>query len=95
MRAKKPSTKPKTITSCAATIVSVMMAPTEPQVAGSTVLVRFEVTLGERGLTDGGSIQLRWENWRAGREFRFGNMRVTCGRQDAVFDVARERVAIP
>lgn len=67
---------------------TVTMAPTEPQVAGSTVPVCFEVTLGERGLIDGGSIQLRWENWRTGREFRFGNMRVTCDQPGAAFAVA-------
>ena len=67
---------------------TVMMAPTEPQVAGSTVPVRFEVALREQGLSEGGSIQLRWEGWRAGREFRFGNVRVTCDQQDAAFAVA-------
>ena len=67
---------------------TVTMAPTEPQVAGSTVPVRFEVALGTRGLVDGGSIHLRWEDWRAGREFRFGKVRVTCDRQNAAFAVA-------
>ena len=67
---------------------TVMMAPAEPQVAGSTVPVRFEVALGTRGLVEGGSIQLRWEDWRAGREFRFGNVHVTCDQQDAAFAVA-------
>ena len=67
---------------------TVTMAPTEPQVAGSTVPVRFEVALGERGLAAGGSIQLRWEGWRAGREFRFGNVRVTCDQEGAAFAVA-------
>ena len=63
------------------------MTPAEPPVAGSAVPVSIEITLGDRGLETGGSLQLRWENWRSAREFRFKDFTVACAGQDAAFEV--------
>ena len=64
---------------------TVTMTPAEPQAAASTVPARFDVTLGGRGLADGGSITLRWEAWRPAREFRFRGYKVTYSHQGAKF----------
>lgn len=65
----------------------VKMTPAEPQLAGSTVPVRFEFTLGRRGLRPGGRLALRWERWRPAREFPMRKFRVACGQKDAKFQV--------
>jgi hypothetical protein len=63
------------------------MAPAEPQVAGASVPATFEVTVGEFGLTRGGSLQLRWENWRPAREFGLRNFQVASDAAGAAFEV--------
>jgi hypothetical protein len=64
------------------------MAPEAPQVAGETVPATFEVTLGEAGLAEGGSIQLRWEHWRPAREFRLRDFKVEADAAGATFEAS-------
>ncbi|MBM4045742.1 MAG: DUF3604 domain-containing protein [Planctomycetes bacterium] len=63
------------------------MTPTEPQPAGSTAPVRIELTLGRRGLADGGSVQMRWTAWRPAREFRLAELKAECAGKTAQFEV--------
>jgi len=63
------------------------ITPAEPQPAGATVPMRVEVVLGKRGLAEGGSIQLRWANWRRAREFRLRKLRAVCEAGGAAFKV--------
>ena len=63
------------------------MEPVDPQVAGETVPALFEVTLGEAGLANGGSVQLRWEHWRPAREFRLREPKAASGVEGAEFEV--------
>jgi len=61
--------------------------PASPQEAGASVPTRFTMTLGQCGLVRGGSVCLRWDYWRAAREFKLTNMEADCAREGAVFEV--------
>ncbi len=63
------------------------MSPATPQVAGKIVPVRFEIVLGQRGLSKGGSVSLRWGHWRPAREFRLRKFKVACDDASAAFKV--------
>ncbi len=64
------------------------LTPSAPQPAGKTVSVRIEVDLGRRGLGVGGSLQLRWENWRPAREFRLRKARAAVAGNEAKFQTS-------
>ena len=68
-----------------ATLGRVAMTPSEPQLAASTVPVRFDFTVGTLGLKPGGRLALRWERWRPAREFPMRQFRVTCEQEGAKF----------
>ena len=63
------------------------ITPVEPQTAGATVPMRAEIVLGQRGLAAGGSLQLRWADWRRAREFRLRKLRAACEAGGAAFKV--------
>lgn len=65
---------------------SAQMVPQTPQPAGSSQPVRFEVTLGPRGLPIGGSLRLEWGHWRPAREFRLRDVTATSSVPDVQFE---------
>jgi hypothetical protein len=62
------------------------VTPSNPQPAGSKVRVEFKVTLGRDGLSPGGKVVLRWDNWRTAREFRLRNVDATSDRETSSFE---------